>query len=394
MPVYTYQAFDQLGKKQKGTVEAESESMVKNMLRDQGLMIAGIAPKKNFRKSSFLRNEKKMAFTMQLAQLVGAGLPLYESLVIIEEQSRNAPYHRIIFSLCEQIKTGKTLSEAMASHPESFDTLYRSMVAAGETVGALEPVLLRLGQFLQRQNKLQRQIRTAMIYPSVLFTFSLLVLALLVGFVVPSIEGIFEDRQLNGFTNFVITTSHILQNWWWLILPTIIATLVSLYYWFKTPAGSAFQQRKGLKIPLIGNLMKQAAVARFCRTLGTLLRGGLPLIDSLRIARKVMGNISLEEEMSHVEKNVVQGSSLSKELKKAKGFPEFVSTMLAVGEESGDMTGMAEKVAEIYEEEVEKSTERMVTLLQPAILLFMGAMIGMILLAILLPLTDVSSLTM
>lgn len=394
MPLYAYQALDVRGKKRKGTVEADNDREAKEKLRSQGLMVARLGESRGARGKQNLAGERLVNFTLQLSQLIGGGVPLYESLVALEEQYRSEPCHRVVLSLADQIKGGKTLSQAMESFPGSFDRQYCAMVAAGESVGALDLVLSRLTGLLKKQAAIKQKMSTAMIYPSILGGFCLLILALLLGFVVPGIEGVFEGRELNGFTQFVIGLSHFMGSWWWLILPSIILMVGLGVYRLRSPAGRVWMQKKGLALPVIRTLMVNAAVARFCRTMATLQQGGLPMIDSLRIARDVMQNVVLEEEIVRAERQIVEGSSLSVELGRSRFIPGIVSKMVAVGEEAGTTAAMLGNVAEMYEGELEKSLDRLMALMQPAILIFMGLVIGMILLAVLLPLTDVNAFAM
>lgn len=393
MPLYHYQAFDRSGKKKSGFIEAHGEREAKAILREQGVMVSKLSTKTQTSSKHILKGDNLLAFTMQLSQLINAGVPLYESLVALEEQYRNESYHRIILSLCDQIKAGMKLSDAMTVYPDSFNRLYCSMIAAGESVGALDVVLDRLGLFLSKQMKLKKQITTAMIYPAILASFSLLIIALLLGFVIPSIEEIFAGRTLNTFTTLVLSVSHVLRDYWWLYIPSIIGMIVYSVIKLKSPSGKLWMQRNSLKLPLVRKLVIQASIARFCRTMGTMLQGGIPIIDSLRMAKEVMGNVVLEDEIDKAENKIIEGSSLSSELSKSKYIPAMVPRMLAVGEESGSTVTMLNKLADMYEDELEKTLERLMALAQPVILMFMGSVIGVILLAILLPLTDVSSLT-
>lgn len=393
MPLYQYQAIDGIGKKRSGLLEAHNEREAKDKLREQGLMLTQLNAKVQVSSKQNLKGDSLVGFTMQVSQLVNAGVPLYESLLAVEELYRNEPFHRVILSLCEQIKAGSSLSEAMSAFPDSFDRLYRAMIAAGESVGALGIVLEKLSQLLAKQNKLKKQITTAMIYPGILAGFSLLIIFLLLGFVVPSIEGIFEDRQLNGFTEFVLKLSHVFRDYWWLYFPVLGGAVTYLVIKLRSPAGKLWLERNLLKVPLIRTLMIQAAMARFCRTMGTMQQGGLTMIDSLRLAREVMRNVVLEEEVKKAENKIIEGSSLSAELSKSKWIPMMVSRMLAVGEDSGSLIIMMNKIADMYEDEVEKTLDRLMALAQPLILITMGAIIGVVMLAILLPLTDISSLS-
>lgn len=392
MPLYLYQALDLQGKRKKGLIEAQSEREAKDKLRDMGVMVTSLAAKASMSSRENLKGEKLMAFTLQLSQLVGAGVPLYESLLAIEGQCRSEPYHRIILSLCEQIKAGASLSQAMSAFPDSFNQLYCSMITAGESIGVLDNVLEKLSQLLAKQIKLRSEIITAMVYPGILASFSFMIILLLLGFVIPSIEGIFEGRKLNGFTSFVLSVSHFFRDYWWVYLPAIGAIIGGLVYYLRKPAGKLWLEKTFLKLPVIRTLMVQTAVARFCRTMGTLLQGGLPLIEAMRISRDVMRNTTMSQEVKVAEGRIIEGSSLGKELARAKLFPPMVAQMLSVGEDSGSVVVMFNKIADMYEQDLEKTLNRLMALSQPAILIIMGIVIGTMLLAILLPLTDVSSL--
>jgi general secretion pathway protein F/type IV pilus assembly protein PilC len=391
MPIYSYQAIDNQGKKRTGLIEAHSETEARAKLRDLQVMVTNVAVKTAAKTKEHLRGEKLLTFTIQLSHLINSGVPIYESLIALEEQYRTESFARIILSLCEQIKSGTPLSEAMAMYPDSFDHLYCSMIAAGESAGALDMVLVKLSELLDKQYKLRSSIVTAMIYPAILSGFALLVISVLLGFVIPSIEGIFAERQLNTFTTIVLYISHIFRDYWWLYIPGIAIIASWSVYQLRTPTGKLWLEKTLLKTPLFRTLLVQAAVARFCRTMGTLLNGGLTVIDSLRIAREVMNNKTLEEEIKRAETRIVEGSSLSTELQRSRLIPHMVSRMLAVGEESGTSVIMFNKIAEMYEDNLENTLNRILAFAQPVILIFMGVVIGTVLLAILLPMTDISS---
>lgn len=391
MGIYYYQALDVKGKTIKGHVEAHNEKEAKDLLREQGAMITKLILKTKNSLKQQLQGDNLVTFTVQLSQLVGAGVPLYESLVAIEEQYRQEPYHHIIMRLSEQIKAGNSLSSAMAEYPDSFNKLYRSMILAGESSGSQDIILEKLSLLLRKQIKLKKQVITALIYPGILGSFSLLIIMLLLGFVVPSIEGIFEGRKLNGFTEFVMSVSHFFNRYWWLYIPCMTGAIAFLFIKIRSPEGRLLLERNSIKVPLLKTLVIQTALARFCRTMATLQQGGLTIIDSLQIARGVMRNVVLEEVIKNAEMKIVEGSSLSAELSKSPLIPLLVSRMLVVGEESGTSLMMMNKIAEMYEEEIEKTLDRLMALAQPAILLVMGVVIGFVLLAIMLPLTDVSA---
>lgn len=394
MPLYAYRAIDSKGKKKSGLIDAHSERDARLRLRDQGVMVSSIEVKKGAVSKENMNGEQLLAFTMQLAQLVNAGVPVYESLIALEEQYRNERYNRILLSLCEQIKGGKSLSAAMAEFPATFDKLYCSMIRAGESSGSLDSVLEKLAVLLAKQHKLRKEILTAMIYPGILAGFCFLLIIVLLGFVVPMIEGIFQGRELNAFTAFVMGLSHAFRTWWWVYVPVILALAVWSFFRLRTPEGKSWLERQLLKLPVVKTLMVQAAIARFTRTMGTLLKGGMTMIDSLTIARDVMLNETLEKVVRKAEAKIVEGSSLSKEFSKSEWIPQMVSRMLAVGEDSGTTVVMLNKIADIYEDNLEKTLDRLMALAQPVILIFMGFVIGTVLLAILLPLADMSSFSM
>ncbi|MBA3239533.1 MAG: type II secretion system F family protein [Parachlamydiaceae bacterium] len=391
MALYQYQALDGFGKKRTGFIEATDEAEAKGKLREQGLMVSSMTAKAEVAPKQNLTGDVLQTFTVQLAQLVNAGVPLYQSLSAIEEQYRGEPYHRIILSLCDQLKAGKSLSEALSGYPKSFDRLYCSMITAGESAGALNIVLEKLSILLTKQNKLRTQITTALIYPGALAGFSLLIIGVLIGFVLPSIEGIFAGRELNGFTSAVLSFSHFVKDYWWLYLPIIISLLFFTIRYLKSAVGKIWLQRILIKLPVAKTVVIQSAVARFCRTMGTLQIGGLTMIESLRLAREVVGNVVIEEEIQNAENRIVEGSSLSAELMHSKVIPKMVSRMLSVGEDAGTTVVMLNKIADVYEDDIEKTLERLMALVQPVILIFLGSFIAIVLLAILLPMTDMSS---
>lgn len=394
MPVYHYQAIEPRGKKRKGFIEAEDEKDAKLKLREQGVMVTKLSAQGKMGLRQNLSRDQLLSFTLMLSQLIDSGIPLYESLMAIEEQSRLESYHRIIASLCEQVKAGSPLSSAMNSFPESFDKLYTSMIGAGEAAGALNIVLERLSQLLTKQVKLRKSLKNAMIYPALLGSFAIAAIFMLLGFVVPSIEGIFSERKLNGYTLFVISLSHYVRAYFWVYLPLLALIVFLIVRELRKPRGKLWLEKLSLRLPFISHLVIQASIVRLSRTLATLLEGGLPLIEALHLSREVMQNATLEDEVARAEVKIVEGGSLSNELKRSRYIPQMVSRMVAVGEESGKLVEMLTKVADMYEDNLEKTIEQVMALMQPVILIVMGVIIGMVLLAILLPMTDISSLSM
>lgn len=393
MPTYEYKALTKTGKKTTGVLEASTLSDAKAELRNAQLMIVSISERRQGR-SQVLKGDHLAAFVSFLGVLVGANVPLYESLVSLEEQYRGEKFHGVVAGLCERVKGGGSLSQAMAAYPQSFDAMVCSMVASGEASGSLPLVLERLGRHLTNQQKLKKNIVTAMIYPALLGVFALGVIGLLLLFVIPSLESLFEGRDLNIFTKIVLAISHIARGYLWLIVPLVAAAVTLCVWQLRTPQGRAWWQRGVLKLPLLRQMALQAAFSRFCRTMATLLEGGVTVIEALKIARGVMGNYVLESEIADVEMGVIGGGSLHRELAKCHHIPNMIPRMVGIGEESGTTPTMFHKAADIFEEELQKILERIMALVQPAILAFVGITIALIMLAILLPLTDIANISL
>lgn len=392
MPHFTYSGFQQGGKKIAGSVEADSLGTAKNILRAQGVMIVSLEPASARASRGALKGDDLATFTALLAQLIDAGVPLFDALSALEEQYRGEKSHAVIASLCEQIKAGRSLSEALAAFPNSFDSLYCSMVASGEASGSLKEVLDELASHQDKQQKLKSDLSAALIYPAVLLSFATLAVFLLLFFVVPSIEELFEGRELNGFTLFVVGSSHFLRDHGLLLIGMIAVAVGGSIYYLRTPKGKLFFQKMQLKLPIMRTVKLKIALGRFCRTLATLLQGGVPLVEALRIARGVVNHLTLQEELRHMEERVTQGAHLSDELLRSKTVPKLLARMAVVGEQSGTLATMFRRIASLYERELEKGIQQTLSLLQPLILVFMGVLIGGIMLAILLPLTNVGNI--
>ena len=388
---FKYKSVDANGKKQSGIIDAESQIEVKERLRAQNVMVTSLKEGGRTSRKEGLRGTALATFTTQLAQLLTSDIPLYDSLLSLEEQYRGEKFHSTISTICGQIKEGISLSDTLGHFPQSFDRLYCAMVAAGESSGTLGETLEKLAILLGKQGKLRKQLITALIYPLLLASFSLVIIFLLITFVIPSLETIFEEREVNHFTQAVISTSHFLNRYWALYLPLLFANLFGWTLFLRAKRGKLLLHHLFLRTPLVKSLVTQAAIARFCRTMETLLHGGVTIIDALRISRKVMKNPLLEEVVERAELRIVEGSSLSTELRQSKLIPPLVPRMLAIGEEGGNSAKMLHKIADLYEEEVEKSLNRVMALAQPVILLIMGLVVGVIMLAVLLPLTDINA---
>lgn len=393
MPLYYYQALESSGTKRKGFIEAIDEKDAKLKLKEQGVFLTALSTKGAIKSSQNLKGEERLAFTLLLSQLISSGIPLYESLNALEEQMRQSRSHRVILSLAEQVRGGASLSQAMQSFPDSFDPLYTSMIAASEAGGHMNETLDKLHILLQKRERLKKELTTAMIYPAILAGFACLVIVVMLSFVIPSIEGIFSGNSVNGYTRFVISLSHFFREKAWIYLPLLLGSSLLFYFQSRKPKVREWVYNRLVKAPVVGSVMIQAASARFCRTLASLLLGGVPMIEALKLSRSTLQNPLMEEEMKVCEARLIEGSRLSYEWNRSRYIPKIAVRMAAIGEESGNLAPMLNKVADIFEDELDKTLKRTLALIQPVILLLMGAIIGLILIAVLLPLTDLSHLS-
>lgn len=398
MALFYYRYIDSHGRKKSARIDADNLTEAKEKLRLQKILVVSIHDEGAGKKKAFFSKSRDVmgkdhliTFTTQLSQLLIAGMPLYESLLSLEEQYRNEPFHHLIITLGEEIKRGNSLSNAMKRFPKTFNKLYCALIEAGESVGGLDISLERVSLLLSKERKLKKQLVTALIYPILLFSFSILVSLLLLTFVVPSLGILFEDRHVNRFTSLVMGISHFLTAYWHYYMPLLMGSCLLIFFYFKKEQGKTFLQRQILHLPFLKTLIIQTAMARFCRTMGTLLQGGVSIIRALQIARLVMHNPFLEKIVEEAEKKIIEGSLLSRELQKSPLIPSLVPRMLAIGEEGGSAPTMFNKIADLYEDEVEKNLTRVTALAQPVILVVMGAIVGMIMLAVLLPLTDINA---
>lgn len=390
MPLFHYTALNQSGRRVKGVIDADTLESAKERLRKQSVMAISIALKKD-KGELFLQTDLLIAFTRDLAQLLRAGLPLYESLLTIEEKYRSNKAHPIFLDLCDRLKSGSSLSSALKRYPKTFDGIYLSMIMAGEQSGSLEQSLDQLSQLIARQSKLKKQLVSALVYPMFLGAFCLVVISSLLFFVIPSMQELFEDRTLHPVTQVVLSISVFANTYIGAILSVLALLAGGLFGFIRSVKGKILIQKFMLKIPFFKTIIIEAAIVRFCRSSSLLLMGGVPLLDALSLSRRVMKHALLEKVVEDAEKRIVEGAHLSDQFKTAPFIPPLVSRMLAIAEETGRMAPMMHNIADIYDEDLEKSLQQMAALLQPILLLILGGIVGIVLLSILLPLTDVSS---
>lgn len=390
MPLYQYQGIDTQQKKISGIFSANTLKDARYRLRDKNIIITKIKEKKGDKQT--IKSQKICEFTEQLSYLLSGGLPLHDSLMALEEQYHGDPLHRIVLHLSEHVQQGATFSEGLKHFPEIFDLQFLALVEAGELSGQLSQSLNEIHKLLTKKIKLKSDLISALLYPAILASFSLLVIGLLLGYVVPSIEALFEDRTLNGFTQFVLTLSHNVKSYGWIYLIGLLGSIATIRLSLKKPYWKETWERFLLKIPFVKNVIIQSSLTRFFTTLSSLQESGVTTIEALNLSQKAITYSTIRESVTQATEKMLEGQTLSSCLKKTQIVPSLAIRMLKVGEESGQQTASLSKMAIHYENELDTILKRVMTLAQPLILIIMGALIFVILLAILLPLTDVDAL--
>jgi general secretion pathway protein F len=391
MPLFRYHAVAPDGKAIKGVIDADSLLVAKERLRKQQVMVTEVCPLQAKQDQLCLPAPVRLSFTRELAQLLKAGLPLYESLLTIEEKYRRHKWHSVFLDMCDHLKAGSSLSSALKRYPSTFDRIYLAMVQVAEESGELAAVFEQLAQLIARQQKLKKQLTATLAYPAFLALFCVCIVGGLMFFVVPSMKELFEDRALHPVTAIVLAMS----NWLNAHIPFLIVALTTLI------AGVCFALRSAkakellfslsLKLPFINTLLLHSALVRLCRSLAMLLAGGVPLLEALSLSRQVARSPLIERAILAAERRVSHGERLSAAFRDAPLMPPLVLRMLALAEETGKMGEAFFNLAAIYDDEVEKHLTQLSTYLQPALLITLGAIVGLVVLSILLPLTDVSS---
>lgn len=420
MPTYQYEALNSAGKPQKGTVEAATSEEAIQRIKSQGYFPTSVREQKvkgdsSVRGADKVKKKKKKGaglaaisiggvgtkkltlFTRQLSTLQDAGLPLLRSLQILETQQKPGLLKSILGGVCEEVEAGTTLSDAMAKHPKAFDRLYCKMVNAGEIGGVLDLILQRLANFLEKAQRLKRRIIGAMIYPCVVVTIAVLIVTGIMYFVIPKFQEIFNDFEveLPGLTIWLIDASmwvagkaspdQTIPGWVW-----VLASPFLLFFFFKlirkTGPGRAVTDIIRVKIPVIGPLVKKTSIARFTRTLGTLISAGVPILEAIMITRDTSGNYVYEQALTKVHDSIREGETFAGPLREAKVCDAIVVNMIDVGEETGDLDTMLMKIADNYDEEVDVAVQALLSLLEPLLVVMLGGIVGTIVLALFLPL--------
>jgi type IV pilus assembly protein PilC len=394
---YLFKAMDLTGAKAAGEVEAESKQAVADQLKQRGMIVLDIADKKQSKeiKLSFMQKVKAGELTImtrQLAVMVNSGMTILRALYVLEAQTENDLLRDTVVKVRKDVEAGLPLSDALERHPKMFNPLFVSMTRAGETGGVLDSALLRVADQLEKEEALRRQVKSAMAYPGVVIGFSLIVLIGLVTFLVPVFIGVFEQfgGELPFITKITVALSEAMTGYWYFMIAGVVGASVAFKRWRTSVKGRAQWDAFRLRIPMkIGDIVQKVALARWSRTLSALVSAGVPLLQALEITGKTAGNAVVERAMGDVISSVKQGGSISAPLKDSPVFPGMVTTMVGVGEETGALDTMLTKIADFYEDQVEASVKALTSILEPVMIVFVGGIVGFIVISMYLPLFKV-----
>ena len=392
MAEWVWEARARTGEVRKGAMEAESEEAVAARLRSQQLTPTRVRKKPrefNFTIGSGVPIKDLVTFTRLFATMIDAGLPIVQCLDILQGQTDNKHFSTILKDVKAQVEQGSTFSEALRRHPAVFDPLYCNLVQAGEVGGILDTILNRLAVYNEKALKLKRQLRGAMVYPSVVLVVFSGVLTILLGFVIPSFKTIFKDlgskEELPALTHLVIAASEaFVGNIVWVIL-ALILVVGGFVFMYRRPKGKRAVHKALLHMPIVGPVVRKIAVARFTRTLGTLLSSGVPILDALEIVAKTAGNVVIEEGIMYTRQRISEGKNMASPLAETNVFPPMVVQMVGVGEQTGALDAMLNKIADFYEDEVDVAVAAMTSLIEPVMMVGIGGTVGVVLIAMYMP---------
>jgi type IV pilus assembly protein PilC len=398
MPVYTFRGTNRSGAAVSGERTAANKTELAAMLRREQVSVSKMSEKgREFNIPTFGTgvDAKELAvFTRQFSVMIDAGLPLVQCLEILANQQENKTFQKVLTGVRASVEGGATLSGSLKQYDKVFDALYYNMVDAGETGGILDTILQRLATYIEKNVRLKRAVRSALIYPTAVIGIAALVIILLLWKVVPIFVTLFNGlgAELPLPTRIVIGLSQFIGSWYgFIIFLALAGTVGALAWWYKTPQGRITIDTVVLKLPVLGMLMRKIAVARFTRTLGTLISSGVPILEGLDITARTAGNAVIERAIIATRKAVEAGRSLVDPLKESDVFPGMVTQMIGVGEQTGAMDAMLQKIADFYEDEVDVAVKDMLTLLEPAMILFLGVVVGGIVISLYLPLFSLIS---
>jgi len=397
MPRYKWEGKTLRGEKKKGEMEAPEEASVRTHLRQQNVIPTKVVAKGKEVSFSFGRQKIKRkdvaVFTRQLATMIDAGLPLVQSMDILGMQQDNKAFKEIIKNIKEDVEGGSTFAGALKKHPKAFDELYVNLVVAGEEGGILDNVLTRLAIYIEKAEALKKKVKSALVYPSTIVAVAVIVVAVLMIFVIPVFEKMFSSvgHTLPLPTLIVIGISKLLKKYVFLIIVALVILIFMLKRYYSTEKGKFNIDNLILKLPVFGILFRKVAVARFARTLSTLITSGVPILDGLTITSKTAGNKPIEYAIMKARTSISEGETIAEPLARSEIFPLMVTQMIAVGESTGSLDSMLTKIADFYEEEVDVAIATLTSLLEPFLMVFLGVTVGGIVIAMYMPIFKIAS---
>jgi type IV pilus assembly protein PilC len=394
MPMFEYTARSQTGQIQKGQMDVATKDDVTAYLRKNRLIMVSVREQPKQIKLSLggsrVKTRDIVIFTRQFATMINAGLPLVQSLNILAAQTENKTLAEVTRAVVYDVESGNTLADAFSKHPKAFTPLYVNMVAAGEAGGILDTILLRLATFLEKNDALVRKVKGAMVYPGVIICVAMLAIAILLIFVIPTFQSMFASANLELPlpTRIVIGMSNFLIHFWWAMLLAIGGVIFGIRSYYNTPAGRLQIDAAMLKAPVLGDVLRKSAVSRFTRTLGTLVSSGVSILEGLEITAKTAGNQVVHNAVMESRQSIAGGETIAAPLEKSKVFPPMVISMIAVGEQTGGLDEMLSKIADFYDEEVDVAVSALLSLMEPAMIVVLGVIVGGMVIAMYLPIFD------
>ncbi|HET9635448.1 MAG TPA: type II secretion system F family protein [Gemmatimonadaceae bacterium] len=391
MATFTYTARAFNGELRTATIDASSRDDVISQLRKQRLSVVKIdqgASAKVGRGS--IKTRDVVIFTRQFSTMINSGLPLVQALTILAEQTDNKALAEVTKKVVFDVESGNTVADALSKHPRAFTNLYVNMVAAGEAGGILDTILMRLATFLEKNDALVRKVKGAMIYPTVIMSVAAIAVVVLLIFVIPVFEGMFASvgLALPLPTRIVIGASRFLKSYWWMVLAVGVSGGYFLKKYYASNNGKLVIDRLMLKMPVLGDVLRKSAVSRFTRTLGTLISSGVSILEGLEITAKTAGNRVIQDAIMESRSSIAGGDTIAQPLQKSKVFPPMVISMIAVGEQTGGLDEMLSKIADFYDEEVDAAVSNLLSLLEPIMIVFLGVVVGGMVVAMYLPIFD------
>jgi len=401
MPKYSWEGKTRSGQVMKGDMDAPNEAAVTAQLKGQGIIassikergkgldleikIPGFAPK--------VTTKDIVVFTRQFCTMIDAGLPLVQCLDILSRQQENKTFKDILVNVKESVESGSTFAEALRKHPKAFDELYVNLVAAGEVGGILDTILNRIAAYIEKAMKLKKQVKSAMTYPTTIIGIAVLVITVILLFVIPQFQSMFADfgQTLPIPTLMVIAMSEFIQSYFIHIGVGIWLFVFAFKRTYRTKRGREIIDELSLKVPVMGILIRKVAVAKFTRTLGTMISSGVPILDGLDIVAKTAGNKTIEKAIYAVRQSISEGKTIAEPLEKSGVFPSMVCQMIAVGEQAGAVDTMLNKIADFYDDEVDDAVENLTAMMEPLLMLFLGTTVGGLVIAMYLPIFQMAS---